>query len=222
MQAVSRSPSSGLSPRSRRIATVAVLLFGLSGLISGFAMGAFIRPKIPGITTNNGIGITPPVSQSTTVKTKPTHENVTVGEPITNDGDFTQQEVANGTTTYSYSALIVTEGTTTPIRATDVTCKLWLTRDLDGTGHYLNDNGYAVQKDIDHIQQPFSHEVLNALNFVSPSQQTRPCKANGKTTWTYTLSTSVDPGLYYVFVLADWQGKHYNWFARAIMIHQAD
>jgi hypothetical protein len=218
MQAATRSSSSGLSPRSRRIATFAVLLFGLSGLITGFAMGAFIRPKIPGITTNNGIGITPPVSQSTKAATKVSHENVTVGEPVITDGDFTYQEVANGSTTYTFSALIVADGATTPIRATDVTCKLWLTRDLDGTAHYLNANGYAVQKDINHIQQPFSHEALNTLNFASPARQTQPCKANGKTTWTYTLSTSAQPGTYYAFVLADWQGKHYNWYARAIII----
>lgn len=221
MQTLTRPNSSGLNQQSRRIATFAILLFALSGLISGFALGAFVKPKIAGLTPNHGSGTTP-VAQSTTTTTKTAHENVTVGEPIIHQGDFTYTELADGTTTYTFSALIVYDNTTTPIQASDVTCKIWLTHDLDATKKLLNANHYAVLKDINHIQQPFSSEVPNSLNFIGPSIQTQPCAAGSKTTWTYTLSPSVEHGLYYLFVLADWKGKHYNWYAEAIRVRQAN
>ena len=222
MQTLSRPNTSGLNQQSRRIAIFAILLFALSGLISGFALGAFVKPKIAGLPQISSGGGTKPVVQSTkTATVTTTHENVKVGEPVINQGDYTYSELANGTNTYAFSALIVYDGTNTPIQATDVTCKLWLTQDLGATRTFLNGNNYAVQKDINHIQQPFSYEVPNSLNFIDPSHQTQSCTAGSKTTWNYTLSSSVEHGVDYLFVLADWKGKHYNWYAVAIRIKQA-
>lgn len=221
MQTVSGRGFPELSPQSRRIAIIAVLLFGFSGLVSGFAVGGFVRPHIGGNpTSSSNNGTLPGQSSRTPSTTKTAVENIALDQPIINSGDFKYRETANGTTSYAYSAQIVYLGTTTPIHVSDVTCKLWLTRDLQGTGTYLNANGYAVQKNISQIAQPFALEVLNALNFVAPSRQTQPCTPNGKTTWNYTISPSLAAGTYYVFVLADWQGKSFNWYARAIDIRK--
>ena len=29
--------------------------------------------------------------------------------------------------------------------------------------------------------------------------------------WNYTVAQSVDPGTYYLMVLTDWDGVHFNW-----------
>jgi hypothetical protein len=222
MQMLSGRGPGGLNAQSRRIAILAILLFGLSGLISGFAVGAFIHPKAAPTTGTTGPGgATSPASQTTKSSTKSTSsENVKVGWPILGSGDYTYRETADGTTAYSLSALIVKEGTHTPIQATDVTCKLWLTND----GHIndlLSANGYAIPRDSAHLSQPFADEVPNSLTFAAPSKQTQNCAAGIKTKWTYTLSSTVQPGQYFLVVLADWKGQHYNWSWVDITIKQA-
>jgi hypothetical protein len=221
MQTLSRPSSSGLSPQSRRIAIIAVFLFALSGLISGFAVGAFVRPKVSGPQTNTGPGITPVISitHTPTATTKPTV--VFVGEPIIGAGDYSYSETANGTTTYTMSALIPEKGTRRPIQSTDVMCKMWLTHDGDVSKFLQKDND-ALLKDINNLNQPFSDEVSGALTIMAPSQQTQACVAGGKTTWTYTISPSVQPGQYFLVVLADWKGKHYNWSWVSIQIKHQD
>ncbi|HLX57122.1 MAG TPA: hypothetical protein VKR83_08880, partial [Ktedonobacteraceae bacterium] len=211
--------SSGLSPQSRRMVTFAILLFALSGLVSGFAVGAFVRPKIGGLNSNNnGAGNTPVAQQTKTTATAiASPENQTLGVPVINSNDYTYLEVANGTTTYSFSALIVDDIIKKPIQANDVTCKLWMTKDGRVTP-YLEANHYAIPEDFANLTNPFSDEVQNALNFVSPSQQTQPCTSNSKTTWSYTISSSLERGVYYLVVLADWRGKHYNWATVAIIV----
>ncbi len=222
MQTLSGRRPQGLGPQTRRIAMMAIVLFGLSGLISGFAVGAFIHPKAGGTTgtSNNGGGTTPTsqTTKSSTTTTPP--ENIKVGEPVFSSGDYTYTETADGATPYTLSTLIVTEGTSTPIKATDVTCKLWLTKDGNVNG-FLSDNNYAIPTNVAHISQPFADEVPNSLAFSAPSQQTQTCAAGGKTKWAYTLSPSLHPGTYYLVVLADWQGKHYNWRWVDINVKQA-
>ncbi len=217
MQAASRPPSSGLSSQSRRIAIFAILLFGLSGLISGFAMGAFIRPKIPGVTTNGGSGITPPVSQGTsTTRSSPGSKNLYVALPKLSSFSYT--ETADGATQYTASTVILDKSTNQPIQNTDVTCKLWLAKDFEDSNDLLKANNYAILTDVGNLQQPFSTEEQNALHFIAPSQQTMACTPHGNTSWTYTISPSVKSGSYYLFVVDDWKGKHFNWWAQAIRI----
>jgi hypothetical protein len=222
MQTVNRYNSSSASHHTRRIAILAIVLFGLSGLISGFAVGAFVRPKLPGglgINSNNGNATPPPIARNSGTKAPAPQENVTVGVPLIKN--FTYTEVADGTTPYSFSVQTVyDDGKSTPIRESDVTCKLWLTRQNNPTSAFLKEHNYAVLVNINGIGQPFAHETRNALNFIAPTQQVQNCTANGETTWKYTVSTSLDPGTYYVFVLADWQGKHFNWVSEQIQITQ--
>ena len=221
MQTLSSQRPNNVSHQTRKIAIMAILLFALSGLISGFAVGAFLRPKIgPKTTAHTGSGAAP-VSQNTkTTVTTTTSENVNLAEPVIKQGkDFSFFQVANGSTSYTFSTLII-DKSQNPIQVSDVTCKLWLTKDGD-VNSILRAGHYAIPKSFDRIQQPFPDEVVGAINFISPSQQIQSCAPNGKTTWSYTISPSVDPGTYYLVVLADWKGKSFNWSWVSITVNKA-
>ena len=215
MQMLSGQSPKGLSQQSRKIAVFAVLLFALSGLISGFAVGAFVRPRIGPGTTSPGSGTTSGTQSS---KTSQPTANIILDYPVI--GDFSYSEVANGSTTYIFTAQIF-DKSKNPIRTTDVTCKLWLTKNGDVNPVLQADND-AIPRAIDQIQQPFPHEVANGLNFIPPSPQVQQCAPNGKTTWSYTVSPSVNPGTYYLVVLADWKGKSYTWSWQSIKIKKAN
>jgi hypothetical protein len=217
MQTLSSQSPRGISQQSRKIAVFAVLLFALSGLISGFAVGAFVRPRIGSGTTSTGSG-TPSGAQSTKTSQSTTAEHINLDFPVI--GDFSYSEVANGSTSYIFTAQIL-DKSKNPIQASDVMCKLWLTKNGNVNTVLKADNA-AIPRAIDQIQQPFPHEVANGLNFISPSQQVQRCTANGKTTWSYTISPSVGPGIYYLVVLADWKGKSYTWSWQSIKIKKAD
>src|SRR5215472_2654372 len=123
MQTLSGQSPKGLSQQSRKIAVFAILLFALSGLISGFAVGAFVRPKI-GTGTSTGSATTSG-AQSTKTSQSTTAGYINLDSPVI--GDFTFSEVANGSTSYIFTAQIL-DKSKNPIRASDVTCKLWLTK----------------------------------------------------------------------------------------------
>ena len=205
MQTVYGQSSSKLNPQTRKIATIAIVLFALSGLISGFAVGAFVHRRPATVTTHktsSGLQSVVRITQPPVITRTP--EVVTLGEPqIT---DFISSETADNSTSYSLSALIIDKANN-PIQASDVTCKLWLTKDANVTSDIETDNGARLES-IGAIQQPFPGDV-SGLNFTT--KQTQTCTPNGKTTWDYTVSSSVNPGVYYLVVLVDWQGKHSSW-----------
>jgi len=65
MQTLYRKNPTKLSSQTRKIATGAILLFALSGLISGFAVGAFVHLKpATGTAHDTGSG-TKPIVQNT-------------------------------------------------------------------------------------------------------------------------------------------------------------
>lgn len=223
MQTVSRPSSSGLSQQSRRIAMFAILLFALSGLISGFALGAFVKPKIPGITPNNGGGITP-VAQGTKTATPDVQPRPVAFNDPSIDHYHTIEK--NDGTVYTFSAYLanVVGKNGQPVYATDLTCKLWLIQHIDGK----LDLSATILANINEIQNPITGtitgegtpvpEVSGALNFDSTTNQVQACATSGDVTWKYSLSSSVNPGNYELVVLFDWQGKHYNWSWKDIKI----
>jgi hypothetical protein len=220
MQTASSQYPNNINQQTRKIAVVAILLFAFSGLISGFAVGAFVHPKSQ-TGTGTGTGTTgsrtTPVAHTThTPVSTAIVENVDLGEPVIKQGDYPYIQIANGSTSYTLSALIINKNQS-PIQATDVTCKLWLTKDGD-VNSILRANNYALPRTIDTFNQPFPKEVVGALNYSAPSQQVQSCMPNGKTTWTYTISPSIDPGTYYLVTLANWKGKSFNWYWVAIII----
>ena len=220
MQTASSHYPNNINQQTRKIAVVAILLFALSGLISGFAVGAFGHSKAK---TGTGTG---PTGSKTTPITQITHtpvsttttEHVNLAEPVIKQGDYPYFQIANGSTSYTLSAQIINKNKT-PIQASDVTCKLWLTKDGD-VNAILGADHYAIPRSIGTFQQPFPKEVVGAFNYIPPSQQTQPCAPTGKTTWNYTISQSVVPGTYNLVVLADWKGKSFQWSWVTIRINK--
>jgi hypothetical protein len=209
MQSYLPSSSNGLSQQARRIATMAILLFALSGLISGFAVGAFVKPKLGSWTPNAGNGNTA-VSQKNTTRTPvSTVRPINLGYPVVSSVKFLEK---TDSTTYSLSAYAVDQsidkGHGKPVHAAGITCKLWL--------EHIPDSG-TVSPDQSKIksmslQQPLTpDELVGVLNFDENTPQVQPTDSNGHVTWRYTISNQVTSGNYYLVILMDWQGKHYNW-----------
>jgi hypothetical protein len=65
MQTLSTQHPNRINQRTHKIAVFAILLFALSGLISGFAVGAFVHSKPRGSGTTSTSTKTTPVSQIT-------------------------------------------------------------------------------------------------------------------------------------------------------------
>lgn len=207
-----------------KIALYTFLCFSLAGLIAGFALGGFTgrvpggRADSPGLAATRTPSITGHTPGPSATRAP---ENVLLGVPMVGAGDYTGSEKSDGTTTYTFSTQIVNKGDNTPITATDVTCRLWLTNDADATSAALSANNYALLRTSSSFNQPFPHEAANALHFASSSPQTQSCSAQSKTSWTYTLSPALHHGRYFLAVLADWKGVHYNWAMVAISVPKA-
>src|ERR1700730_14529803 len=89
MQTVANRSPNTVSSQTRGIAFFAVLLFSLAGLISGFAVGAFIHPKTSLTTGNSGSHTKPPVVQKTqTPVSSTTIQPIRIGFPVINKADY--------------------------------------------------------------------------------------------------------------------------------------
>ncbi len=217
MQTLSGRRSNGLSPQSRRIATFAVILFALSGLISGFAVGAFVRPKIGGTGNNNGTGIPPIVKQTKTSTPAAQSHPVKLGDPVVIAVKY--NEKADGTTSYTFTAYAVDQSIDKHhgkrVNASGITGKLWLQHIPQGGFINLPD---SKLRHLD-IQGPLTDdEVVGALNFVSGTSQIQQSDASGQVTWNYTLAATVPPGNYFLAVLLDWSGQSFNWSWRQVSV----
>ncbi|MEO8955737.1 MAG: hypothetical protein ABI396_12955 [Ktedonobacteraceae bacterium] len=197
--------TNNVGTQSRTIAIIAILLFALAGLISGFAVGAFVRPNQTHQASNPNQPINAPVQGKTGASTStptPTRPEL-LGEPIINNVQYSEN--ADGTTGYTFTAQAV-DKQQQPVHKAGITCKMWLTRD----GKVNNNMPANRLKAINTLAQPFPKEVANALNFNSTTPQVQQCAA-GQGSWNYTLSSSLGSGAYYLVVLTDWSGVHYNW-----------
>lgn len=200
-----RGTTNHAGTQSRTIAIIAILLFALAGLISGFAVGAFVRPNQPHQAANPNQPINPPAQGKvgTPISTPTSTSPQLLGEPIINNVQYS--ESADGTTSYTFTAQAV-DKQQQPIHNAGISCKMWLTRD----GKVNNNMPANRLKAIDMLAQPFPKEVANALNFNSTTPQVQQC-ATGQGNWNYNLSSSLESGTYYLVVLTDWSGVHYNW-----------
>lgn len=195
---------------SRSIAVLAVILFALSGLISGFAVGGFLHSR-SGQSGTSGAGTT---SEGQTTKPSSTHTShpIPLGFPQINVSNA--DEKANGTTYILTTQAIDKQNQ--PVHASDITCKLWLVQRIPD--HKILDIPVSTLKDANAIQNPITgfvngrtFEEVNGLNFDSSTPQTHLCNANGQFTWKYQVSSSVEAGDYDLVVLTDWNGVHYDW-----------
>ena len=217
--------SGATSSRAGATTFYTLLCFSLAGLIMGFAIGGFAG-HLAGMPMGGAGAPTtsePSLIGHGPVSSRTAHaENILLGVPNIGADDYTSAETADNTTSYQLSAQIINKGDKTPITASDVVCRLWLTDDLDATMAGLNAGNFAIPRNPSTFSQPFPGEVAGVLNFSSSDSQTRPCATKGKTSWTYTLSSDVPEGTYYLAVLADWKGIHYNWYMVAIEVHNVD
>jgi hypothetical protein len=211
MQTLSNQRSNGLSPQTRRIAVFAIILFALSGLISGFAMGAFVRPKIGGIT-NNGNN-----SASITQQTKTANPGSVIRPQkmyYPKVDHYSHLEHADGQTLYLFSAH-ATDVNGNPLHAAGITCKLWLTKNQIIPEH----NEWSP---VGALSNPVTGEIPNSLIFDSSTSQTQQCNGNGQAIWKYQVAQTVDPGTYYLAVVTDWAGVHFNIWWQEIEIKKAN
>ncbi|MGZ3609111.1 MAG: hypothetical protein ACXWPS_03345 [Ktedonobacteraceae bacterium] len=220
MQTASRQHSNNVYQQTRKIAIVAIILFALSGLISGFAVGAFVHPKAQ---TGSGTGTSSNTGSKSTPNTQVTHSPVTTLQPI-RMGDPVVTEIstfqkANASTPYIFTAHAVDTSIDKhhgkQIYASGITCKLWLQHLPQGN---FVDLSIDRLRKMD-IQEPLTgDEIPGALIFAPGVSQIQTTNSNGQVSWNYTVATSVEPGNYYLVVLMDWQGKYSNWSWRYVVI----
>jgi len=218
MQTWSGQSPKGAVSATRKVTTTIVLVFSLAGLIAGFAFGGLTGTKAHPTPANTGpVKKQTPIVQATVTPT-PTATPVDIQIDPPTVTKFSSSEIANGATNYTFSAQPIDKNSHQPITVADVTCRLLLTSDTNATNTDLSANTYALLHNMSSFAQPFPHEVANGLMFTAPNALIQPCAASGPTTWTYTLSPTVQAGTYYLYVLADWKGKHYNWTIRQIQV----
>ena len=225
MQTLYRQSPNNISHQPRKIAVLAILLFAISGLVSGFAVGAFVHPGTGTGNTSNTDSLTTPGAQNNkTAVSTGTLTPVKLGWPVFMP-PYAHSQKADATTSYTINIQIVDQSISqekgNPVSAPGITCKIWLTKDDNITDEIQANNNQRL-KSVDTINEPFPGEILGALNFDPGTPQTQQTNGNGQVTWKYTIATSVDPGDYHLVVLADWNGVHYNWSWLNITIKKAD
>ena len=218
--AYGQEPLNNLSAQSRTIAVIAICLFAMAGLISGFAVGAFVRPGQTQTGNKPPPGKTPIVAVQTQTPTPTPQQQHPINLGIPQIEHVSYTEVADGTTTYTLSAQVVAKGSGqpgSPVHASNITCKLWLVQHIPN-GKMFNISTNDL-KNVNNLQNPITGTVDNqpyaeipGLTFFDTnSPQTHLCTSKGKGTWTYQVAPSVAPGVYDLVVLTDWSGIHYNW-----------
>ncbi len=205
----------GGNSRSSTIIILALLLFALAGTLSGFATGAFTRPKHVQTVVVNKIKSSPPtIVVATQTPNATATPDVKLGFPIVTQYSFA--ETPDNTTSYTISAYPTDKTTGKQSHAGDITCKVWLTNDDHATDTLLK--AQDKLQSLDAVAGVLPTEIQNGLTFSGSTSQVQNCNANGPTTWTYTVSTSINPGKYFLMILVDWKGNAYNWLARQINV----
>ncbi|GHO67019.1 hypothetical protein KSC_059110 [Ktedonobacter sp. SOSP1-52] len=215
--------------RSQTVITTALLLFAITGLLSGFTFNAMNRPPKSTPPTTNITKQSPVATKTKTPTSSPTTQPIvdvaatSLGCPTANVDQPTQKP--DGTTLYTASLQAVTKGSKGAnkcqgevLKAPEITCKLWLTKNPDETNKALTKDSYALLKNLDNLEQPIPNEEQGALVFSSNAQSLQPCHNDGTASWQYQVSTSVQPGTYYLVYVVDWKGKRFNWSYKQVTI----
>ncbi|HEY5004473.1 MAG TPA: hypothetical protein VII61_15025 [Ktedonobacteraceae bacterium] len=221
----------GGAPRSQVILIVALLLFSVAGLASGFSVGALTRTQQA--KQNNAQtmpAIQPQAKQTAIPQATKTVDLMAVGigcpKPITPIPSAIQK--ADNTTTYTLEAQIVDKsiekqsacGQGKALKVSGITCKIWITKDQDSLRN-LKQTSNKLLTDIKKLQGAFPHEKTNTLLF-NGNSQVQNCNPNGTTNWKYSIASNTDPGTYFIAVLADWKGILQNWAWIQITVMKAN
>ena len=227
MQQMVKQPPTKTSSGSAGVQSVlitAITLFALSGLMVGFAFGAFNHMKQSQMADNNNhnkAATAPALAKKTSIAASPTVDVAAVGigcPAIDASTDYTYAEQADGATPYAFSAQAVDNSTGgssacgggKPLYAPDLMCRIWITKDQDSLNH-LYDNIKKLPDDqkaaIINSQGTIPGEEVNGLVMSSGSTQIQPCSSTGKTTWHYTLAPTLQPGNNWIAVMVGWHGR---------------
>ena len=219
--------SNPLSSQSRTIVFFAIFLFALAGLISGFSVGAFVRPNLalPAFSSSQSVTRQTAGQSQTATHTPTTTHFVKLGWPVI--PTYSVSEMADSSTTYTLIAYAVDQSIDSahgnPVHASTITFKLWLVQRIP-TGSTLMVDKQVLQK-VAAIRNPItgtvqdtSYPEIPGLNFDAATQQTHLSNTKGKVVWKYQVSSSVAPGDYDLVILSDWDGKYFNWSWKNIEI----
>lgn len=213
-----------------RVAVMAAILFALSGLITGFAFGAFVHFS-PAKTNNptTSINTSQQKTGSTAPVTTPQVKPVAIGLPLLKP--YSYSETADGATWYSATVQVtdITKGLYSwgnSYSASGITCKLWLVQHFPDNAKFgiplsIRQNIQAIPGPITGTVNNQSFPEISGLNFDPNTPQTQLCHTNGQATWKYQVSPSVKAGKYDLVVLTDWDGKVSNWSWYDIKVTQA-
>jgi len=221
---------SGQNPRgavsaTRKVTTTIVLVFSLAGLIAGFAFGGLTGTKAHPTPANTGPVKKPtPVVQATVTPTPTaTPADIQLDYPQFKLFPASTESAANGTV-YTVGMQAV-DKQKKPVNSPDITCKVWLVHQIPAqqtlsidpkTLGAVNNLTSPIQGTVNGQPAP---EITGGLIFDSTTPQEALCNANGQMTWKYTIAPTVTPpGTYDLVILADWKGKHYNWYWTDITI----
>lgn len=215
----------GATPQA--ILVVAIMMFALSGLLIGFAVGTFARPASPRATLPKQRGTTALVQHPTATQ-PPAIQLMPLGCPKiekTSSAFTTVAQIADGTTQYTLSvqALDKSAGTCSsnnkPIQAPGILCKLWLVPRIPDGQILLFPKEDARLKHGD-LAAPLTGTIQNTdfaevpgLQFDDPTTpQLQQCNAQGHGSWKYTITPTTPAGNYDLIVLTDWSnGRYFNW-----------
>lgn len=220
----------GGAPRSQVILIIALLLFSVAGLASGFSVGALSRPQqAKQNNTSSMVPIQPQARQAPTPqKTKSVDIlAVGIGCPVITITPSYAQTVDN-TTVYTVEAQAKDESTSKtgscgvgkPLLAAGITCKIWLTKDVESLQN-LQTTSNKMLTDINMLQNTFPHEKTNIL-LLNGNGQVQNCNASGIATWKYSLAPDTNSGTYFIAVLTDWKGLLANWSWKQITVTKAN
>jgi hypothetical protein len=203
----------------------AITLFALSGLMVGFAVGAFTHPRQT-TQANKNNSMSAPVIDRKPTPTKTTTVDIAtvrIGCPILGANSYSAMQIPDGTTDYTVSTQIVDKSidNTTPcgkgknLAVPDLTCKIWLVKKETDVSR-LNENISKLPDDekqaVWNFQAPFPKEEQGALQVDNGSTTAIPCnQTGGLTVWHYKLSPTIDEGHYFLAVIANWHGTFSNW-----------
>ena len=220
----------GGAPRSQVILIVALLLFSVAGLASGFSVGALTRKTSRTASSTQITNIAPPVKgQAATPTPKPTVKVIPLGCPQSTQGSSIYQglsQMPDGATPYTFVAQAQNQAggkcnaqTNQPIHAAGITFKLWLIKhvptgkifeftqnEINNVLPHTNQLGQPLEGRVDGKDSP---ELANELQF--DTQQIQQSNNQGQVTWHYKINPDLKDGKYTLVVLANWQGKAYNW-----------
>jgi len=214
-------PNNGIPPQTQAIVITAITLFAISGLLVGFAVGAFVRPQNQTPTAKrSGPSVTTKPTAKPTLS--PTPQPIVLGCPKI--VQFSPTEVINNNLPYTLTVQARDESggtcqtTNKPVYQAGITCKLWLIQRIPDGQFFQFSNNNDQLKHIDMLSSPLAGTVQNnpfpevpGLVFDPTTAQTQACNGQGQGNWKYTISPTTPAGAYSLLVLTDWKGIHFNW-----------